>query len=36
VVLPVALDERLRVALQQVYQERGLPGDPGDSGDGEA
>jgi predicted anti-sigma-YlaC factor YlaD len=36
VVLPVALDERLRVALQQVYRERGLPGDPADSGDGEA
>ncbi len=36
VVLPVALDERLRVALQQVYRERGLPGDPADSGKGEA
>lgn len=36
VVLPIHLDDRLRVALQQVYRERGLPGDPADSGEGEA
>jgi predicted anti-sigma-YlaC factor YlaD len=36
VVLPLDLDERLRVALKQVYAERSLPGDPADSGEGEA
>ena len=37
VVLPVHLDERLQVALKQVYLEtRSLPGAPADSGEGEA
>jgi predicted anti-sigma-YlaC factor YlaD len=36
IVLPLDLDERLRVALKQVYRESGLPGDPADSGEGEA